>query len=119
MKMKMRILRAVMACVAVFLGSALAAQALPCDSAGGCAECFNDQSNIASCITVSYDAFCNCSISANNQAMCILSDPCDYSGGAGGGGGGGTGGGGSGGCNRSPGGWCPAECSSCGTVFWY
>lgn len=96
------------------------AQAMPCTSAGGCADCENDASNEASCTTVSYDAHCNCSISANNRSMCILSDICDYSGGAGGGG---TGGGGSGGggtsCTRPPGGWCSAECSSCGTVFWH
>jgi hypothetical protein len=39
--------------------------------------------------------------------------------GGGGGGGGGTGGGGGGYCTRSAGGWCPAECTSCGIVYWY
>lgn len=115
----MRILRALLVCTAVLLGSGVAAWGLPCSSMGGCAECFNDESNIASCITVSYSAFCDCSISANNRSTCLLKDVCDYTGGSGGGGGGGGTGGGGGGCTRSPGGWCPAECSSCGVAYWY
>jgi hypothetical protein len=95
------------------------AYAMACTSAGGCADCENGANNIASCITASYDAFCDCSISANNRTMCILSDPCDYTGATGGGGGGtGGGSGGGSGCTRPAGGWCPAECSSCGTVYW-
>jgi hypothetical protein len=94
------------------------AYALPCTSSGGCADCENGPDNVASCITVSRDAHCDCSIGANNRFICILDDICDYTGGGGGGGtgGGGTGGGGS--CTRTGSGWCPAECSSCGTVYW-
>lgn len=96
------------------------ARALPCSSAGGCADCQTGPDNVASCVTVSRSAHCDCSISANNRSMCLLQDTCDYSGSSGGGGGGGTGGGGGGGgCTRTAGGWCPAECSSCGVVYWY
>src|SRR5215218_3101933 len=103
----------------LLLWAGAGAQALPCTSTGGCADCENGPDNVASCVTVSRDAHCDCSISASNRFMCILSDICDYTGGAGGGGtGGGTGGGGTG-CTRPAGGWCPAECSSCGTVYWY
>ena len=90
-----------------------------CTSPGGCADCQNGTNNVASCITVSYDASCECSISANNRSMCILAGTCDYTGPGGGGGtGGGTGGGGTS-CTRPASGWCPAECTSCGTVYWY
>ena len=103
--------------LALILGS-FKLTAIPCSSAGGCADCQNSSTNLASCITVSYDAFCSCSISANNRSMCLLQDACDYT--SGGGGGGGTGGGSGGGsCTRSPGGWCPAECNSCGIAYWY
>lgn len=97
---------------------AAGAQAMPCTSSG-CADCENGPDNIASCVTVSRDAHCDCSISANNRFMCILDDICDYTGGAGGGGTGGGGTGGGTGCTRPVGGWCPASCSSCGTVYWY
>ena len=105
------------AALALLLGSSKAS-AIPCSSAGGCSDCENNSANIASCITVSYSAFCSCSISANNPHMCLLQDLCDYTSGSGGGGGGTGGGGGGGYCTRSAGGWCPAECVSCGTVYW-
>ena len=95
------------------------AHAMPCTSSGGCADCENGADNVASCITVNRDAFCDCTISANNRSMCILADACDYTGGLGGGGGTGGGGGGGTTCTRPASGWCPAECTSCGTVFWY
>jgi hypothetical protein len=104
---------------ALLLAAAPAAQAMSCSSAGGCADCFNDpDTGIASCDTVYRDAHCDCTISANNRNFCILEELCDYTGGAGGGTGGGTGGGGGGSCTRTAGGWCPAECSSCNTVYW-
>ena len=94
-------------------------RALPCSSQGGCADCQNGPNNLALCLTVNYDAHCNCNISAENRTMCLLWDECDYTG-PGGGGGGGTGGGGGGTtCTRPAGGWCPAACTSCGTVYWY
>lgn len=116
--MVMRGLRT-LACMAFLFGTAVAAWGLPCTTSGGCADCFNGEGNEASCITVSYSASCECSISANNRTMCLLKDACEYTGGSSGGGGGGAGGGGGGGCTRSPGGWCPAECSSCGVAYWY
>jgi len=113
-------LKVLLAIFVLLVLSGAGAQAMPCTSAGGCADCENGPDNVASCVTVSRDAHCDCSLSANNRFMCILDDICDYTGGAGGGGtgGGGTGGGGTG-CTRPAGGWCPAECNSCGTVFWY
>ena len=96
-----------------------AVDAMPCNSSGGCADCFNDpDTGLASCDTVYSDAHCDCTISVTNLRFCILEELCDYTGGAGGGTGGGTGGGGGGTCTRSSGGWCPAECSSCSTVYW-
>jgi hypothetical protein len=90
-----------------------------CSSSVGCSDCENDENNIAACKTVLRSESCECSISIANPCICVLKDACDYTGGSGGGtGGGGTGGGGST-CYQLPGGWCPAECSSCTTVFWY
>ena len=68
------------------------------------------------CIPVEYDASCECSIDVKFPEFCILDGECDYTAS----GGGGAGGGGTGGeiCYRLPGQWCPAECSSCETVFW-
>lgn len=114
-KRRFRVSLILAACMLLAGGSAYA---IPCSSAGGCADCENGANNVAKCITVSYDAFCSCSIDVNNRTMCLLTDPCDYTGpGGGGGSGGGTGGGGTT-CTRPAGGWCPAECSSCGTVYW-
>lgn len=117
MSLVTRLLRSIL--FALLLATATAAQAMPCSSSGGCADCFNDpDTGIASCDTVYRDAHCDCTISVSNPRFCILAELCDYTGGAGGGTGGGTGGGGGGSCTRTAGGWCPAECSSCNTVFW-
>lgn len=86
-------------------------------SAAHCVDCKQNDLGIASCIPVSYDAHCSCSIEVGSPQFCILDGACDYGGGGGNGGGGGDGGGG--GCFRLPGQWCPAECDSCGTIFWY
>lgn len=89
-----------------------------CTSASGCADCENAANGIASCITVQRDAHCECSIRVTTPTMCILEDICDYTA-TGGGAGGGGGGGGGGTCSRPPGAWCPSECSSCETIYWY
>jgi hypothetical protein len=91
-----------------------------CSSTQGCAACKDPEEKSAGlvCKFVQEDAYCTCNLFlfAGSYA-CSLDGECDYLGG----GGGGTGGGGTGGetCYRLPGQWCPAECSSCETVFWY
>jgi len=93
--------------------------AADCTSSTGCTDCGFGSDNKAKCTFVAYDAFCDCTVTvAYGGTACAMDGTCDYL--PGGGSGGGTGGsGGSGGsCVRSPGGWCPAECTSCGTVYW-
>ena len=87
-------------------------------SGRSCSECGQDTDGYALCTTVSKSASCECTISVSNPRTCTIKGVCSYSSGGGGGigGGGGTGGGG---CARTPGEWCPADCSSCTTVFWY
>src|SRR3954465_13644456 len=83
-----------------------------------CTDCDQDRLHRAYCTTVNDSASCECSISVQTPEFCVLGGACTYTGGGGGGtGGGGTGGGS--GCTRTPGEWCPADCSSCTTVFWY
>lgn len=89
-------------------------------AAANCTDCDQNARNLASCTTVHYSASCSCSVDVNYPEFCILEGDCTYSPGGGGGGIGGTGGGGGGGgCTRTPGEWCPTDCASCTTVFWY
>jgi hypothetical protein len=97
------------------LGVSGAAKA-DCTSAS-CSDCQTNRRGVVSCVAVTYSASCSCSISANNTGACTLSGVCTYSAGGGGGTGGGGNGGGSGGCVSVGGSWCPAECTSCTTVF--
>ena len=91
-----------------------------CTSPTGCTDCSFGSDNKAKCTFVAYDANCECTVLVTyGSTGCGMDGACDYTGP--GGGGGGTGGGGGGGgtsCTRTAGGWCPAECSSCGTVYW-
>lgn len=82
-----------------------------------CTACKQDESGSSYCTTVSYSASCECTLRVGER-NCTLSGVCSYSPG-GGGSGGGTGGGGGTTCTRVAGSWCPAECTSCDTVFWY
>jgi hypothetical protein len=90
-----------------------------CTSSTGCTDCGFGADNKAKCTFVTYDAECECTVTVifGSTACAFDGGACDYQ--AGGGGGGGTGGGGGGGdgCTRTAGGWCPAECASCGTVY--
>ena len=101
----------------ILLSLACASRAVADCTAGVCTDCTENARHIASCITVSYSASCSCSIDVRYPEFCILEGNCTYTGG------GGTGGGGAGGgtpvCTRTPGEWCPSECMSCTTVFWY
>lgn len=99
------------------LGFFTAIQASDCTSVT-CADCNQDTKGIASCTSVSYDASCSCTISVSYPDFCVLDGTCNYSP-AGGGGGGGDGGGDGQVCYRLAGSWCPPECRSCETVYWY
>jgi hypothetical protein len=91
--------------------------AVDCTTSDGCAGCsFAD--GAAECTFVQADGYCECTVTVHmGRTACAYDGICDYTGGTGGG----TGGGGGGGttCSRPAGGWCPPECSSCGTVYWY
>jgi hypothetical protein len=82
-----------------------------------CSDC-EQVGTRGSCLSVSYSASCSCSVSVST-GFCILEGACQYTGGGSGGGDGGGTGGGGGGCSRPAGGWCPAECASCDTIYWY
>lgn len=87
-----------------------------CSSSTGCADCDSLHGSVK-CLFVQTSASCTCTISFfGGSPQCALDGACDYTSG-GGGGGGGTGGGSS--CTRTAGEWCPPECSSCTTVYWY
>jgi hypothetical protein len=86
-------------------------------TAGTCVDCEQPENKPASCVAVSQNANCECRLDVNFPEFCILEGECTYSGGAGTGGGGGGGGGST--CYQLPGSWCPAECTSCETIFWY
>lgn len=100
----------------VLFAAALPAPAANCTSAHGCADCKQQQGELAKCIPVSYDASCECSIDVRFPEFCILDGACDYSGQGSGGSGSGDPGGTV--CYRLPSQWCPATCSSCETIFW-
>jgi len=87
-------------------------------SSKSCADCQQNRRGTASCLAVTYSASCSCSIDVQTPSFCLLEGACTYTG-SGGGGGGGGGGNDPGSCSVAPGGWCPAECQSCQTVFWY
>jgi hypothetical protein len=89
--------------------------AADCTSAS-CSDCETDRRGLGVCLAVNDSASCSCSIDTKDPAFCILEGACTYSGGGGGGTGGG-GGGGAGGCVQIGGSWCPAECTSCQTIF--
>lgn len=94
-----------------------AAVATTCSSAIGCKDC-DLNTRAVKCITVPTAASCTCEVFIfGGTGACAVDGDCTYTGG--GGNGGGSGGGGTSGCTRTPGEWCPAECSSCTTVFWY
>lgn len=90
--------------------------AATCSSSQACVDCFQEEGKPARCLPVTYDASCECSIDVSFPQFCILDGECDY----GNQGGGASGGSGSGDqvCFRLPGQWCPAECTSCETIFW-
>lgn len=82
-----------------------------------CANCNALDSGPVTCKFVPQSASCTCTVSFfGGTAQCAVDGVCQLSDGGGGGGGGGVGGGGS--CVRNPADWCPAECSSCTTVYW-
>ena len=112
--------RAVVFAILMMLCVGMTELAESCTSSTGCTDCGFGADNKAKCTFVTYDAYCECSVTVMfGSTACAMDGVCDYmSGGGGGGGGTGGGGGGGGGCTRSAGGWCPAECTSCGTVFW-
>lgn len=91
-----------------------------CTSMTGCTDCSFGADGKARCAFVDYDASCECTVLVMlGSTACSLDGACDYTSGGGGGGNGGGGSGGGGSCTRSPGGWCPAECPSCGVAYWY
>jgi hypothetical protein len=90
-----------------------------CSYVGGCSDC-ESGANGSSCVLVSRDAFCSCTIYAGGPANnCGLTGICSYTSGGGGGPGGGGGGGGGGACTVSLGEWCPPSCTVCRVVLWY
>lgn len=95
------------------------AAAETCSSSTGCTECKDlAAGEDPQCIFVTRDASCTCDLIVfGGNLGCGEEGVCDYTGGTSGGGGGG--GGGSGSCTRPAGSWCPPECSSCETVYWY
>jgi hypothetical protein len=100
--------------LAILLGISRVATA---DCTGAtCSDCLTNRRGIASCVAVSYSASCSCTINANSPGGCTVQGACTYTGGGGGGTGGGGNGGGSG-CVSVGGSWCPADCTSCTTVF--
>lgn len=86
-------------------------------SAQACVDCMQNSEGIGSCRTVSYDASCSCSLDVAYPEFCILEGSCDYAPAGGDGGGGFDDEGAT--CYRPIGGWCPAQCSRCETVYWY
>lgn len=97
------------------LGQGMAAT---CSSSSGCTDC-KDNGLGFKCVFVTTDASCRCDLFIfGGRAACGVDGDCTYTP-VGGGNGGGTGGGGGTTCTRLAGQWCPSECSSCETVFWY
>lgn len=104
--------------VVVFTATVLSGNAADCSSPTGCTDCFPTQLGFK-CDFVDGPAYCSCEVSTfGGTASCGVDGDCDYTGSIGGGGGGG-GTGGDPACVRLNGQWCPPECSSCETVFWY
>jgi hypothetical protein len=108
----------------VLCGFTLAGPAWPatCHSDVGCLECEYDEDGLASCGFLPQAGYCECDlIVIFNRPSCGFNGTCEYvaPSGGGGGAGGGGGGGGGGACTTLPGAWCPAECSSCDTIYWY
>lgn len=95
------------------------AGASTCTSSTGCTDCESLRSGSLTCKFVNSNASCHCEISSfGGSPTCAVDGDCTYAPGGGGGGGGG-GGNNDPGCSRVPGQWCPADCSSCTTVFFY
>lgn len=104
-------------CAMGFLFGTPSALSADCSSSQ-CTDCGEDIHKNPKCVFVFQDAFCTCDLIVFGGTLgCGVDGTCDYTGGGGGGQGGGGGGGTT--CTRAPGGWCPAECSSCETVYWY
>src|SRR6478672_11223458 len=103
----------------VLIGGSGLSSATTCSSSTGCTDCDALRTGPVTCRFVNSSASCSCTVSTfGGTASCAVDGDCTYnSGGGGGGGGGGTGG--SPGCSRVPGEWCPSDCSSCSTVFFY
>jgi hypothetical protein len=105
--------------VLLFLVFGSRLQAGTCTSSTGCADCESLRAGAVRCVFVNASASCQCEVYIyGGTPACALTDDCTYKAGGGGGSGGGGGGGGST-CTVSAGSWCPAECSSCTTVYWY
>lgn len=116
MKMKTAARATLLVAVLLMVGSQ-PGLASTCSSSSGCANCNALDTGPVTCKFARESAFCTCTVSFfGGTAQCALDGDCQYTAG-GGGGGGGTGSGG-GGCTRTPGEWCPADCSSCTTVYW-
>jgi hypothetical protein len=108
----------------LFLAVALLVLAVPSVVLGDCSsnqctDCGEDAQKRANCIFVYQDAFCVCDLFIFGGTLaCGVDGLCDYTAGGTDTGGGGGGGGGST-CLQLPGSWCPAECQSCESVYWY
>jgi hypothetical protein len=95
-------------------------QAQTCTSSTGCTECESLKAGMLRCVFVNNSGSCQCEVyTFGGTPACALTGDCTYTPTGGGGGGGGAGGGTGSGCTRPAGGWCPADCSSCTTVYWY
>ena len=114
----MKKLRLPIGFLVIWLPLALPAAAATCSSSSGCAAC-DTSSGEPSCKFVQSNGGCTCDLFVFGGTLgCGIDGECTYTG-SGGGTGGGGGGGGGGTCSRLPGGWCPADCTSCETIFWY
>lgn len=112
--------RALVLLALVLVGGSGASRAATCSSPTGCTDCDALRRGPVTCHFVNASASCNCTVSSfGGSPSCALDGDCTYTPAGGGGGGGGGGTGGSPGCSRVPGEWCPSDCSSCSTVFFY
>lgn len=117
--MRLRKIAFLLPLLAVLSAGLTPLSAATCTSSTGCADCTGMLSGMPKCEFVKNDASCTCDLYVfGGTPACGVDGDCDY---VPAGGGGGSGGGGGGGttCTRLAGQWCPAECSSCETVYWY
>jgi hypothetical protein len=102
--------------VAFALMAAASRSGADCSSPTGCLDCQTSGSGFK-CAWQTSSAYCDCEVFVfGGTTACGVDGACTYQPSGGGGGGGGTGGG-DGNCLRLPGQWCPAECASCGTIY--